>query len=137
MTFQESAARVELAKAQGLSDDRAAQMRRIAIDFSKKVEAGRWLVELELAKPDQLTLEQKASLFRFKREVVHEIVKRVDVNYDKTVTVEIEMRMKDDLGDEPPCQVCDSPTKCPACARHCATTPKPHAARAFGITPMC
>jgi DNA invertase Pin-like site-specific DNA recombinase len=93
LTFQESALRAELAKAQGLSSDRAERLRQIADEFLQRIAVGRKLVDLERDHPEQLTPEQIDRLFQFKREVIREIVKRVDVAFDKTTSVKIEIRL--------------------------------------------
>ncbi|HEY4690688.1 MAG TPA: recombinase family protein [Anaerolineae bacterium] len=96
LTFQEAALRADLTKAERLSGNRAERMRKLADDFTRDVEVGRELVELEQAAPERLTPEQVEDLFNFKHGAMREVVKRIDVQADKTPKVHIEIRLDDD-----------------------------------------
>jgi len=80
----------ELAEASLLTGDREAKLRAIANDLRAKVEIGRELLALDNPTPDQLR-----DIFSFKKAIIQCLVTRIEVQPDKTITVNLE------LGDEP------------------------------------
>ncbi|HMN62142.1 MAG TPA: zinc ribbon domain-containing protein, partial [Anaerolinea sp.] len=91
---QERDLNADLARARLLVGDQAARLMKVAQMFLDQVRAGAEAINAVAVGP-----EQEARQFEFRRRIIQEIVKRVDVAEDKTFTIYTEWDFPGDLSN--------------------------------------